>query len=313
METAFCTIITEDFTHYALSLFGSLKKYHHSLHFYILIVNQKDPLRQLIADFSELYIVSLEDLLNQDHQAQIIADKYNYDDNFDCFRWSMKPVILRHLLNKGFNQVFFLDPDLYFFNDFTFLYRELEGSSLLLTPHWRAKNPYKDATNFAILQTSGLFNAGFVGATKSGIPALEWWASVCAYECVKDPSRGLFVDQAYLDLMPIYFEDIKILRHKGCNVANWNQIECERTLSDTGEILINQKWKLIFVHFTLSTIKGIQSGKDYLLTSHLAEYQDVLEQNTVYSPKSPSHSQKTSLQRIKSRILARLQTKFNQD
>jgi hypothetical protein len=44
----------------------------------------------------------------------------------------------------------------------------------------------------------------------------------------KDPSHGQFVDQTHLNLLPIYFDHVKILKHRGCNVANWKQVECRR-------------------------------------------------------------------------------------
>ena len=95
---------------------------------------------------------------------------------------------------------------------------------------------------------------------------------------MKAPERGLFVDQAYLDLLPIYFESVKILRHRGCNVANWNQIECQREENQPGVITING-FPLVFIHFTASTIRGIEAGDDPLLRDHLARYRAALDAN----------------------------------
>lgn len=282
MKVTFCTVITANFIHYALSLYESLSKSGKVEAFSILIADQRVNFRNLEQNFPSIKIFYPEDIGNNEYSERITKKYQVYD--MDCFRWSMKSVFIKYLLEMGNDQVFFLDPDLYFYNSFDFLSQELEGNSLLLTPHWRASNPYEDPSNFAILQTSGLFNAGFVGVSQAGIPAMEWWASVCAYECVKAPERSLFVDQAYLDLIPIYFENVKILRHQGCNVATWNQIECKRTLNQEGETVINDKWEIVFIHFTRSTVNGILSGQDHLLSSHLAQHQASLEKFSAWIP-----------------------------
>jgi hypothetical protein len=282
MKATFCTIITADFIHYALSLYESLSNYKDLESFYILVADQKISFNNLESKFSAIQILYPEEVCN-DEYGQQIQQKYQ-TNNMDCFRWSMKSVLIKYLLETGYDQVFFLDPDLYFYNSFDFLSQELEGNSVLLSPHWRASNPYDDPANFAILLNKGLFNAGFIGVSKAGIPAMEWWAQVCAYECIKAPERGVFDDQAYLNLMPIYFEGVKILRHKGCNVANWNQVECKRTINQDGKVLINNQWEIVFIHFTGSTVNGILSGKDHLLSSHLAQQQASLNKYSSWIP-----------------------------
>lgn len=282
MKKSFCTIITANFIHYALSLYDSLSKWGKIESFYILIADQNIEFNNVNSHFPSIKILYPEEVCN-DAIGKEIQKKYQ-TSNIDCFRWSMKSVFIKYLLDTGYDQVFFLDPDLYFYNSFDFLFQELEGNSVILTPHWRASNPDEDRSNFAILLNKGLFNAGFVGASKAGIPAMEWWGKLCAYECIKAPERGVFDDQAYLNLMPIYFEGVKILRHQGCNVANWNQVECKRTLNQEGKVLINNEWEIVFIHFTRSTVNGIISGQDRLLNSHLAQQQASLEKFSSWIP-----------------------------
>jgi hypothetical protein len=100
---------------------------------------------------------------------------------------------------------------------------------------------------------------------------MNWWAEMCFYKCEIDKSNGHYVDQTYLNLMPIYFDRVGILRHRGCNVAVWNQIECKRILQDN-KVLINGKWDVVFIHFTNYTIQAILYGSDQLLLPYLEEY-----------------------------------------
>jgi ubiquinone/menaquinone biosynthesis C-methylase UbiE len=284
MKITYCTIITADYLHYALALYHSISRYHASATLNVLITDHCTDLSYLSGDFPQIRFDYAKDLCNEGI-AKNIKNKYAVRQE-DCFRWSMKPVYITHLLRLGFDQVFYLDGDLFFFSGPDFLSEELSGCSVLLTPHWRTSAPQVDPANFEVLQTSGLYNAGFVAASRQGIPAMEWWASVCEYQCIKDTKRGLFADQAYLNLLPIYFDGVKILRHRGCNVANWNQIESRRTLPSDGRIKIDNKWDIVFIHFTLSTINGIRSGDDGLLLPYLEEYQSTLEKFRAYLVKN---------------------------
>ena len=110
------------------------------------------------------------------------------------------------------------------------LFNELENNNTVLTPHWRGEYPEIDEVNFNLQFVGGLYNAGFIGVNESAKNAMSWWANACLYKCEKDFKNGHYVDQTYLNLLPIYFEGIKILKHQGCNVANWNQNVCKRTI-----------------------------------------------------------------------------------
>ena len=233
----------------------------------------------------------LDTLELNDVEREIIL---KYQDNPDGLRWSLKSVWLRSLLTSGgYQQVIFVDPDMFFFNDPQFLFDELNEGSILLSPHWRSSDPKKDAFNFELNFRDGIYNGGFLGASFGGIPALEWLARACLHKCEIDHERGLFYDQKYFDLLPSRFKDIRILRHKGCNVANWNQVDCIRVLVDD-QVLINGTDPVVFIHFTKSTILGIRNGTDSLLIAYLNEYESSLSRiNPSYVGQVPDNDQKT--------------------
>jgi hypothetical protein len=182
----------------------------------------------------------------------------------------MKPVFLNHLFqHEMVRKAIYVDPDIYFFNQFKFLFQELDSASVLLTPHWRSSDPVVDAENFEKNFTEGLFNGGFIGATEEAANTLDWWARACLYECVQVRNRGLYDDQKYLDMMPVFFERVKVLRHRGCNVAEWNAIECKREIAETGEVLINDKYPVVFMHFTPWLYHRILHENDFLLKPYM--------------------------------------------
>jgi len=271
---SFCTIITKSHIPYAIALFNSIRTFDDKAQLNVLISDSGDKVQ---SPDPGLVFYDYEDL-NSDETCQKLAAKYR-ESYHDAFRWSMKPIFLKFLLQSAPNKkVIYVDSDVHFFNDYNFLFKELDSASVLLTPHWRSRDPFIDKANFDCLLTSGHFNGGFVGVRKDAIPALEWWAKSCTYKCEVDPAKGHFVDQTYLDLFPVLFEDVKIIRHKGCNVANWNRVECKRTRDNKGNVLINNIDPIVFVHFTASTVRGILNGEDPLLAGCLKTYAFKLNQ-----------------------------------
>jgi hypothetical protein len=85
------------------------------------------------------------------------------------------------------------------------------------------------------------------------------------------------VDQRYLDAFPVYFEGVRIVKHLGCNVAQWNSDFLKRKEVD-GEILINGKWPIVFIHFSSVTIQNIQNGIDHILRPYLELHQSYIKQ-----------------------------------
>ena len=182
----------------------------------------------------------------------------------------------------GRDKIIFVDGDIFFYSDFSFIYDRLDDASVLLTPHWRSRDPHLDPSNFQDMLNQGIYNAGFIAVHERALPALDWWAKVCAYKCAIEPSKGFFGDQTYLNLMHVYFEGVEILKHQGCNVANWNRHECQRVKSENDEVLINGRYPVVFIHFTGSTIRGIVRGNDGLLGKYVQTYADTLKK---YNPR----------------------------
>ncbi|MEO5572120.1 MAG: glycosyltransferase [Bacteroidia bacterium] len=269
---AFSTIITPDYIHYALALRESLIRFNTEINFFILVTEKDEELKEKIEKKYPGVTVFFGQELCKDGIGKKIYDKY-FNNLKDEFRWSMKPVLLKYLIEKlNFDKVLYLDCDIFFFNSYDFLFEKLETSRVILTPHWRSMNPHLDEVNFQIQFNEGLYNAGFVGVNKNSIEILDWWAMVCEYVCVKQPEKGYYVDQSHLNLFQIKFDSVEILKHKGCNVAAWNQLECKRTIGKDGKVLINDEFPVVFIHFTNSTIKEIMMEIDYLLKPHLQEY-----------------------------------------
>lgn len=273
MHSCFCTIITQEYLPYAKALLVSLREFKADMELIVLVT---DSQAIEIADLpSGMKIIFYDELCSSGIGAEILT-KYRQQYH-DAFRWSMKPVLVSYLL-KQYQKVIYTDCDIHFFSSYDFLLHLLNEYDIILSPHFRSSDPVMDTENFFLQYYAGLYNGGFVAASQKGKQAMRWWAEACSFVCKKDSALGQFDDQTHLNLIPIFFDRVNILKHKGCNVANWNQIECKRFLVNN-EVVINDGIPIVFIHFTASTIRGILNGSDKLLLPFLAIYDKRLREN----------------------------------
>lgn len=210
-------------------------------------------------------------------QAKTIKCKYAGNE----LRWATKPLFMTHLFQQGYDRVIYVDNDIYFFTSPDFLFDKLGEANMFLTPHFYPADPREEQfwleANFRV----GLYNAGCIGANSSAADALDWWAQCCAYNVKKSAWRGLFDDQKYLDLIPVLFDKVEVLKHHGCNVAGWNKKLSARSMDQNQQVTMNEKWPLVFIHFNVFTFRAILKGWDPFLEPFLKTY---LAQLTSFKP-----------------------------
>jgi len=281
-----CTITTYDHLYKVYALRDSLLQNGGNFMLHVLIADDDKPAVQ--ADNIKTY--TLADINKEEVVNSIIA-KYKQDK--DKLRWSLKPSFLKFLLTRDeITKVIYLDNDLFFFHEYAFLFNYLDDHAFLLTPHYYDRSPEYHQNWLEANFRAGLFNAGFIGANRNAINTLQWWAECCLYRCKKSAFRGTFDDQKYLDLIPVMREDAMILRHQGCNVAEWNRFLCVRELVH-GRVLINGVWPIVFIHFNNTTIREIMDGSEPLLLDffkqyleNLKKYKPGLQQTDLYRSKA---------------------------
>lgn len=287
-DLAFCTIVTQSHWAYARALGESVKKHHPEVTFIVLVADASQ--KQEVSGVTHFVLNDLKAAYPEDYQK--IAHYEN--DPQSNLRWALKPLFLKFLLNKqGFKKVIFTDPDTFYYHPVSFVWDFLDHRDIALTPHWRSIEPAQDASNFTELMSGGLFNAGFIACNRQATDLLDWWLRACAYRMEKE--NGFYVDQAYLNLLTVYFpERLHIITHKGCNLANWNRMVCKRE-NVNGKVLINGTDPVVFIHFTQATIHFIENGKDGLLQSHLDKYKEALKNFGLYQNEVDKKQKKTTL------------------
>ncbi len=170
----------------------------------------------------------------QQKKAEFSLSCHRFDDLWNGveapFRqsWSVrdkalrsKPRFLLKLVRAQRDPVLYLDCDLHFRNCPSALLQEFKGNSLLLFPNW----------NDSPLETKrfGVFNAGMVGARAGSEKFLEVWSELCLKHYQSKGNEGYFVDQGFLDLVPLYSDDFTVYRKGDENVARWNQLTREES------------------------------------------------------------------------------------
>jgi hypothetical protein len=228
-RVAVATIVARNYLSFARVLAQSLREHHPHVPFMAVVADEPDTDWRLAGEPFE--VIALDNLGIPDLRRA-------------CFRCSrqelavlLKPFLLQHLLDRGMSGAIFLDPDILVVGDLTPVFKEVTRHAVVLTPHLLSplEGEARIARELNILQ-SGTFNAGFVGV--SNLPAardaLAWWQDRLLADCSAEVARGVYYDQRWLDLMPILFEDVFVMRDQGCNVAYWNLPERHVRVSRDG-------------------------------------------------------------------------------
>ncbi|WP_276499663.1 glycosyl transferase [Pontibacter litorisediminis] len=180
---------------------------------------------------------------------------------------ALKPFAAEELLkDPKIDSVIYFDCDLLIYSSFEAVEKVLQEHEIVITPHFLTPLPLDGLLldEKAFLNT-GVYNGGFFALKKGEetFKFLEWWRSRLQEYCFVDFSAGLFVDQIWLNFVPLYFKNVKVLQNLGYNVAYWNLHEREIS-SSNGEYFVNSSDKLVFFHF---------SGFDFSKPDTLSKYQ----------------------------------------
>lgn len=299
----FCTIATVSHLPFAQVLLASLQRQQAGCVLHVLVVDG-----ELSDDREGIVFYSLKEV-DGTRRAQDIISKYGQTP--DNLRWALKPVFLLFLLQQAQSLVY-LDNDIFFVSPYAFLFTELAGRSVLLTPHWSPFYPLPHASEFELSLQIGLYNAGFIGVTQRAVQALRWWADVCLFKMERSTQEGYFVDQRYLDLLPLLDDGAGILRHPGCNLGSWNIHQNKRTKT-AGAVKINGVHDPVFIHFNVATIQQIENGNDPQLNDFFLAYKNSFTAlGYDFDAVKPDYVKNKTNVLIKAKKIIRLRTRIKQ-
>lgn len=236
----FCTYFDINFLLQGMALYRSLKEHCSEFRLWVLCMDRDcyDGLSHM--SVPEMELIALDDFERGDHALlRAKQDRSRIEYYFTC-----TPSLPLYVLNNfpEVNLITYVDADLYFYADPRPIYEEIGDHSIAIIEH-------RYSPQLKHLMSRGIYNVGWLSFRRdeNGFACLNWWRDRCNEWCYRRPEDGKFADQKYLDGWPTRFSNLRVLQHKGANLAPWNianyKISIER----------NKLWvddhELIFFHF----------------------------------------------------------------
>jgi|GEM_PF-209133 len=179
---------------------------------------------------------------------------------------AVKPLYADYILQQHPNLqcLLYLDVDVHVFGSFAEMEAKVALHSIVLTPYTLTPMPYltpidKVEYGFSVAQDfeerlmlyTGIYNGGCwaIDGSEDSRRFIHWWKERAKHQGFSGRKLGLFGEQLWLNLVPLFFPNAHVLRHLGYNVAPWNLHE--RTISERdGIFYVNQTFPLIFFHYS---------------------------------------------------------------
>ena len=268
------TLCSNNYLAYAKTLGESVVRHDPDARFVIGLVDERRP----DLDYSRVgpfEILQVEEIGIPDFEG--FWKRYNLVE----LNTAVKPFYFEHFFRERRSDVVvFLDPDVEVYSSLQPVVESLGSAAVLLTPHILTPIPVDGLSPAEpVFLRFGLYNLGLLAmADRQDARAfLEWWKARTAASGYDRPDEGLFVDQLWINLAPIFFNGIRIARHAGLNVAYWNLHERRLSQTDDHRWLVNGSDPLVFFHFSQLDRKDAHSISKVKTRYHFGNRPDLRE------------------------------------
>jgi hypothetical protein len=240
MRRYFCTYFDSNYLPRGMCLYRSLERHGGDFRLFALCMDDEAYRRLSGTGPPRMTPISLADLERGDPElAQSKNSRSRVEYYFTC-----SPALPLYVLRQcpEIDLITYVDADLYFFADPRPVFDEMTGHSIGIIEHRFTPSLRKHVRN-------GIYNVGWVSFRRdeNGLACLRWWRDRCIEWCYERNEHGKFSDQAYLDDWPRRFRGVRVIQHKGANVAPWNVGNYSVSSRD------NRLWiddePLLFYHF----------------------------------------------------------------
>ena len=252
-STCIFTIVSNNYLHYANTLFESVKQHCPEADLVLGLCDEKQE---------DTFCPDADDIIELKNLEVTGLGHFVYQYTILELNTAIKPYVIEMLMNRGYEKVIYLDPDIKIFDTLSPMLSLLDKFNVLLTPHLTdVLDDGKLPNELGILQ-AGSYNLGYIGLKTNDETRklVKWWQSKLFKECVVDISRGLFVDQKWMDMVPSIFSGVYINRDEGWNVAYWNLNHRDIIKLDTGQFEVNGS-PLMFFHYSGYSIEASTLSK----------------------------------------------------
>jgi FkbM family methyltransferase len=263
------TGVALDHLHRARILCESLKRYHPDFAFHVALAD-KVPSWLVLSEEPFDSVIGVESLDIPNPNGWI------FSHNITELCTAIKPFVLRRLLDlDGCQQVYFFDADIVLFSRIDDLIDILDTSTLILTPHQTTPETALEAIidNEICSLRHGIYNLGFLGVRN--VPEArrftDWWAQRLYYFCREALDMHLWTDQKWINHVPVFFEQVHVVKSPRFNVAPWNITTRKVEGNFETGFTVNGE-PLAFYHFT-----GFDSGAHKIMATKYAPGNSAVE------------------------------------
>jgi hypothetical protein len=192
------------------------------------LIGLADDLAHLPADFASPYpLLPVSHILPTNTVAALSATYTPTEFIAAC-----KPHFIAEIFNRypTADRLIYADPNVLFLGTLSALWDQFGESNILLTPHI-TKSPADTAwPDEKFFQNVGLYSSDFMILRRSTETSrfLAWWQDRAQERAYIDFCAGLCTDQLWLMYVPVFFQQVQVVKNPGWHVALWNLPE--RTL-----------------------------------------------------------------------------------
>lgn len=203
-------------------------------------------------------------------QLSVLTMEEIYGSNTDTLRFCYDPFELCMVARGGMHKWLMeqtnhdawlhLDTDMYCFGPLTEIFDRLQQCDILLSAH--RGNPHATGEEDLVVLMYGAYNGGLLGVrrSESGKKFANWffdrmvdYGRVDAFHPLSLQANqrfAFFGDQSWLVVVPMYFDNVSILKDRGTNFGPWNLGADEVFETDeTGVVRVGAE-KILILHLS---------------------------------------------------------------
>jgi len=256
MKDIYCTYFDHNYLSRAVLTIESLRRFDPETPIYVLTLSA--PCEAILRELALPNVITIPLSTLENAYPELIAIKSAR--RLIEYYFTLSPFLPHYLFAQTeADRITYIDGDIYFFTSPLPVRDSLGDASVAITPH-RFSFEFRNHVQY------GLFNVAWITYRRceEGLNCLNAYKADCTAWCYDRVENGKFADQKYLDAWPNRYPLVKIIEHKGFNVANWNINNYMIRLKN--DVVMIDGDPLVFFHFASTQIRP--DGKAYVLVAH---------------------------------------------
>lgn len=198
-----------------------------------------------LADEDFDHLLTAEDLFSENAGSWLFGRDWS-----EASRVVKGKAALDILARPDCEKLFYFDPGVVLVNDMNAVVVLLDMAPIVLTPLQTEPEPGATPGSGNSAMKDMMLPLGFIAMAndEEGRRFAAWWDERLRNGGGDQPDAGVSIDRELCQLVPLSFDNVKILQDPGYNVASWNLGQRKMTFDENGQACINDQ-PLRFFHF----------------------------------------------------------------